>query len=70
MGKDKNLPSFFRRVCLEDVFKPVDLFLVNSNFVRSVFGFTKDGRSQTDQKRLVSNLTNELRTGFSVSTKE
>jgi hypothetical protein len=46
------------------------LFLVNSNLVRSVFGFTEDGRSQPDQKRLVGNLTNELGTGLSVSTKE
>lgn len=70
MGKYKNLPSVFGRVSLDNILKPVNLFLINSNFVRCVLGFAENGRCHTDQESLVGNLTNKVRSRLSMSIEE
>mmetsp|Transcript_2134 Transcript_2134/g.4825 ORF Transcript_2134/g.4825 Transcript_2134/m.4825 type:complete len:282 (-) Transcript_2134:132-977(-) len=70
MGEDKDLPSFIGRVSLDDVLEPVNLFLVDGDFVRSVLGLTEDGGSHTNQQGLFGNLAHELRSILVVSTQE
>jgi hypothetical protein len=54
----------------DDVFEPVDLLLVDGNFVRGVFGITEDSGSHTNQKSLFCNLSDELRGWLSVRIEE
>lgn len=66
MGEYEDLPTVISRVSLDNILEPVNLFLVDSNFVGSELGFAEDGGSQTNQQCLLSDLANELRRWFSV----
>lgn len=70
MGEDEDLPSFIGRVGNSKVFEPVNLFLVDGDFVGSVLGITEDGGSHTNQQSLISNLAAEMRTILFVGTQE
>ena len=53
---------------LYKIFEPIDLFLVNGDFVRGVDGVTEDGGSETDKKSFVGNLTAEVGCFFVVGS--
>ena len=70
VGENKDLPSIICRVRLDDIFEPIQLFLVNGDFVRCVLGSTENSGSHTDQESLFGNLTHELGAVLSVDTAE
>ena len=70
MSKDKNSPSIRGGMRLDNVFEPINLFLINGNLVRGVFGVTKERRRQTHNQSLVGNVLNELRCGLVVRSQK
>ena len=66
MCKDENLPSFLRRMVDNKTLEPVDLRLVDGNFVGGVDCIAKDSRSESYKEGLVCNLTAELWSFFVV----
>ena len=61
MRKYEDLPSILSLVRLHEVLKPVNLLLVNGDLMRGEFRITEKSGAHTHKKRLVSNLTAELR---------
>jgi len=66
VSKHKDLPAISGWMILYNVFEPVELLLVDGDFVRSVSGVAKDSGGEADEKSFVCNLTQELRRGFVV----
>lgn len=66
MRKDEDLPSLLRRMVDDKVLEPVDLRLVNGNFVGGVDCIAKDGRTESNKQGFVCNLAAELWSFFIV----
>ena len=70
MGEDKDLPAIISRVVLDNLLKPVNLVLVNSDLMGGVLDITENSGSHTYQKGLFRNFTVELRSWLSMSFQE
>ena len=70
MGENKDLPSLLGWVVNTDLFEPVNLCLVNGDFVGSVNSITENGGTKTDQKSLVSDFADEMGGWLVVCAKE
>mmetsp|Transcript_2132 Transcript_2132/g.4820 ORF Transcript_2132/g.4820 Transcript_2132/m.4820 type:complete len:313 (-) Transcript_2132:195-1133(-) len=66
VGKDKDFPIVVGRMLLEQIFKPINLGLIDNDFMRSKRSISKDGGSHADQQGLVGNLATELWSRFAV----
>ena len=66
VSEDEDLPSLLGRVGLNEVLEPVDLGLVDGDFVRGVNGIPENGGSESDEECFVCDLTAELGCFFSV----
>ena len=61
MRKDENLPSVVGVVRFQQVFKPVNLFLIDDDFMGGKGSVPKDRRPQSDEQRFLGDLATELR---------
>ena len=67
MRKDEDLPSLIGRMVYDKILKPVDLCLVDGDFVRCVDCIAEDGRSKPNKEGFVGNLAAELWSFFVMS---
>ena len=58
--KHDNLPTVISRVILNDFLKPMNLIVIDNNFVGSEFGSSENRRSKTNEKRLLCDQASEL----------
>mmetsp|Transcript_28266 Transcript_28266/g.50084 ORF Transcript_28266/g.50084 Transcript_28266/m.50084 type:complete len:268 (-) Transcript_28266:230-1033(-) len=70
VGENKQLPTIFGRMSLDSFFEPFQLFGINGNLVRGVFGITEHSRRQSHQEGLVCNLTTELGRWLAMNSQE
>jgi hypothetical protein len=70
VAENKNFPAILSRMVLDNLLKPVNLFLINGNLMGCVLGITEDRGSHTNQKSLVSDLTKELRCWLSMGSQK
>jgi hypothetical protein len=60
MSENKDLPPLIGRMGLDQILKPINLSLIDGDFVRGVYGIAKDGGSETDEEGFVGDLAAEL----------
>jgi hypothetical protein len=60
MSKNEYLPSLLGGMGCDQIFKPIDLSLIDGDFVRGVDGITEYGGAKSDEEGFVGDLTAEL----------
>lgn len=60
MSKNEYLPSLVCRMSLDEILEPVNLGLVDGDFVRGVDSVAEDGGSEADEEGFVGDLTTEV----------
>lgn len=68
VGKNENLPVVLSGMCLYEILKPINLFLVDGHFVRGVLGVTEDGWTETDEEGFLRYFMAEVRGVFAMDS--